>query len=81
MTADAKYSPAQAEVVRIGVTRIAYWTGRSESAVYKWLQRRDADCPIPPEHLPAVARGARADGVAFDVALLWPDHAMLGAAA
>lgn len=72
-------SLAQAEVLRIGPTRIAYWTGRGESAVYKWLARRDPDAPIPPEHLPAVKRGAEADGVDVDLAILWPAGRTLAA--
>lgn len=67
------YTPAQAEVIRIGTTRIAYWTRRSESAVYKWLDRRPSNVPIPPEHLPAVKRGADAEGFAIDLAVLWPE--------
>lgn len=81
MSDEGKYSPAQAEVVRIGTTKIAYWTGRGESAVYKWLSRRPADSPIPPEHLPAVIRGAQADGVEIDVATLWPDSSAFSQAA
>lgn len=73
MSDEGKYSPAQTEVLRIGTTKIAYWTGRSESAVYKWLSRRPADVPIPPEHLPAVIRGAQADGIEIDVPVLWPE--------
>lgn len=79
MTALGKHSPAQAEVLRIGTTRIAYWTGRTESAVYKWLSRRSPETPIPPEHLPAVKRGAAADGVTVDLALLWPEGQELAA--
>lgn len=75
MSDEGKYSPAQAEVLRIGTTKIAYWTGRSESAVYKWLTRRPSDAPVPPEHLPAVIRGAKADGVEVNLAVLWPDSA------
>ena len=67
------YSAAQSEVLRIGTTRIAYWTRRSESAVYKWLSRRPADVPIPPEHLPAVKRGADADSFPIDLKILWPE--------
>lgn len=81
MIEDRKYGPAQAEVLRIGATRIAYWTGRSESAVYKWLRRRPSETPIPPEHLPAVAKGARADGVTIDLRLLWPEGAEMAEAA
>lgn len=81
MADEGKYSPAQSEVVRIGTTKIAYWTGRSESAVYKWLSRRPADAPVPPEHLPAVIRGAKADGVEIDVAVLWPDSVAFSQAA
>lgn len=83
-TDPAKRSPAQAEVLRIGATRIGYWTNRSESAVYQWLRRRPADCPIPPNLLPRVVSGAAEDGVDIDVALLWPASAGLikaGAAA
>lgn len=72
-------SLAQQEVLRIGPTRIAYWTGRSESAVYKWLARRSPELPIPPEHLPAVKRGAEADGVTVDLDVLWPDGKALAA--
>lgn len=67
------YSAAQSELLRIGTTRIAYWTRRSESAVYKWLSRRPADLPIPPEHLPAVKRGADAEGFPIDLKVLWPE--------
>lgn len=81
MSEKGKYSDAQQEVLRIGTTRIAYWTGRSESAVYKWLHRRADDQPIPPEHLPAVIKGAKADGVEIDLKVLWPEGASLGWAA
>ena len=80
MSENAKaYSAAQSEVLRIGTTRIAYWTKRSESAVYKWLARRPADVPIPPEHLPAVKRGADAEEFPIDLALLWPEGQELAA--
>ena len=82
MPPEGKYSPAQREVLRIGTTKIAYWTGRSESAVYKWLTRRPASAPIPPEHLPAVVEGARVEGLDIDLKVLWPDGVrVLGAAA
>lgn len=81
MAEPGKYSAAQEEVLRIGATRIAYWTKRSESAVYKWLRRRPPETPIPPEHLPAVAKGAKADGVAINLPLLWPEGVVLSEAA
>lgn len=81
MSGEGKYSDAQAEVLRIGTTKIAYWTGRSESAVYKWLSRRPDNAPVPPEHLPAVIRGAKADGIEIDLAVLWPDSAAFAQAA
>lgn len=81
MSEQGKLSAAQQEVRRIGTTNIAYWTGRSESAVYKWLQRRPCAQPIPPEHLPAVIKGAKADGVEIDLKVLWPEGAALGWAA
>lgn len=81
MTDEGKYSPAQREVLRLGTTKIAYWTGRSESAVYKWLTRRPSDVPIPPRHLPALIEGAKADGVTVDLAVLWPDAVHLMRAA
>ena len=67
------YSAAQSELLRIGTTRIAYWTKRTESAVYKWLKRRPADAPIPPELLPAVKRGADAEEFPIDLKILWPE--------
>lgn len=74
------HSAAQAEVLRIGATRIAFWIGRSESAVYQWLRRRDPRRPIPAEHMPAIVRRAREDGVSIDAALLWPEHAAVAEA-
>lgn len=81
MSREGKYSDAQEEVLRIGTTRIAYWTGRSESAVYKWLRRRAPEQPIPPEHLPAVIMGAKAEGLNINLTVLWPEGAALGWAA
>ncbi|MNS33783.1 hypothetical protein D3C72_659010 [compost metagenome] len=54
------------------VTRIARWCDVSESAVYQWLHRGTDDAPVPSRVVPSIAAGAEAEGLSFDLGVLWP---------
>lgn len=54
------------------VRRVAQWCDVGESAVNQWLSRRAVDAPIPPDHIPAVVKGAREIGLEIPLGLLWP---------
>lgn len=56
----------------LSLRKVADWAAVSEAAVSKWLSRGTADAPIPAAHVPAIAKGAVAEGMDFDVGLLWP---------
>lgn len=57
---------------KLGVRRVAHWCGVSEDAVYQWLSRGRAEEPMPPVHVPKIVAGAKAEGITFDVTILWP---------
>lgn len=71
-------SAQQAKLLELGLTRVALWCRVSEAAVYKWLARRPADSPVPPQHLPAIVAGCRAAGIVLDPAELWAALEKLG---
>ncbi len=56
----------------LGVKRVAAWCGVGEATVYQWLSRGTAGSPIPPERIPSIVAGAQAEGLTFDVGVLWP---------
>ena len=56
----------------LGVRRIAQWCSVEESTVYQWLVRGTDDMPIPPPRLPLILAGARAEGLAAPLDVLWP---------
>jgi hypothetical protein len=56
----------------LGLRKVADWCSVSESAVSQWLSRRNGDAPIPPQHVPAIVAGAAAEGIAIEVAEIWP---------
>lgn len=57
----------------LGAAKVASWCGVGELAVYQWLQRGTDERPIPPDRVPAIVRGARAEGLEIDAAVLWPE--------
>lgn len=52
--------------------RVAGWADVSESAVSQWLRRGTAQAPIPARVVPTIAKGAAAEGIEFDLGVLWP---------
>ena len=40
--------------------------------MYQWLHRGTDDRPVPSDRVPAIISGARRDGIAVDIAVLWP---------
>lgn len=66
-------SDARDLVLRVlTVGRIARWAKVSEAAVYQWLHRGTAEAPVPARVVPAIAAGAAAEGLEFDLGMLWP---------
>ncbi|PZU62334.1 MAG: hypothetical protein DI552_00245 [Brevundimonas sp.] len=63
------------------VRRIARWCDVGESAVHQWLHRGTEDAPVPAARVPIIAGNAAAEGLSFDVGLLWPAMAGTPAAA
>ncbi len=59
----------------LGVARVAAWCGVGEAAVYQWLHRGTSDAPVPFLRVPAIARGASAAGLDFDLGLISPSMA------
>jgi len=55
--------------------RVAGWCDVSESAISQWLRRGTAEAPIPARVVPTIAKGAAAEGIEFDLGVLWPDMA------
>lgn len=74
-------SRAQQRLLDIGLARIAVWCGISESAVYKWLDRRPADSPVPPQHIPAILAGCRSAGIELEADDIWAGAALMRRAA
>ncbi len=70
-------SRAQQRLFDIGLARVAVWCGVSESAVYKWVDRRPADSPVPPQHIPAILVGCRAAGIEMEAQEIWAAAASL----
>lgn len=64
-------SKAQQRLFDIGLARVAVWCGVSESAVYKWVDRRPSDSPVPPQHIPAILIGCRQAGIELEAHDLW----------
>lgn len=56
----------------LGIRKVAGWCDVGEAAVYQWLNRGSDEKPIPPDFVPLIIAGARADGVEIPVAILWP---------
>lgn len=56
----------------LGVGRVARWCGVREVAVYQWLNRGTDERPIPPDFVPAIVKGAQAEGIAIAASTLWP---------
>lgn len=56
----------------LGVKRVACWCNVEESTVYQWLSRGTDDKPIPPDHVPAIVSGAKAEGLEAPLGVLWP---------
>ena len=56
----------------LGIGRVAAWCGVREAAVYQWLNRGTDERPIPPDFVPAIINGAKAEGLDVDLATLWP---------
>lgn len=54
------------------VRRVAGWCAISDSGVHQWLHRGTDDEPIPARVVPTIAKGAAADGIDFDLGVLWP---------
>lgn len=63
------------------VRRISRWCDVSESAVHQWLHRGTEQAPVPVARVPVIAGNAAAEGLDFDVGLLWPAMAGTPAAA
>lgn len=60
-------------ILRLTPKRIAGWCGIGESAVHQWLCRKaDTAEPVPPRHVPAILKGARAAGLPVEARVLWP---------
>lgn len=56
----------------IGASKVAEWCGVGEATVYQWLSRGTEEAPIPNGRIPAILQGARREGIAVDIAVLWP---------
>jgi len=59
----------------LGVRRVAAWCGVEDATVYQWLSRGTEQKPIPPDRVPAILAGARAEKLDAPVAVLWPEMA------
>ena len=58
---------------KLTVKRVAGWCDVSEAAIYQWISRGTPEEPIPPSHVPAIIKGAKADGLPpFDIGIIWP---------
>jgi len=65
--------PVRQLVLRdLGAARIARWCGTGEAAIYQWLHRGTPDAPVPAVRVPTIAQGAAAEGLDFDLGVLWP---------
>lgn len=84
---NGKGEPRSAEtpreaILRLTPKRIAGWCNVTESAVHQWLCRKASTAePVPPRHVPAIIRGAQAEGLDLDPRVLWPAMPDMGAAA
>lgn len=56
----------------LGVKRVAAWCAVSEQTPYQWLVRGTEEHPIPLKYVPAIVRGARAEGMSLSFSDLWP---------
>ena len=71
----ASDSPRDAKdlVLRVlTVERVARWCKVGQAAVYQWLHRGTAEAPVPSVRVPAIAEGAAAEGLDFEMGMLWP---------
>lgn len=62
----------------LGVGRVAGYCGVGEAAVYQWLSRGTDAMPIPPDRVPDIIKGAKAEGLDAPLAVLWPAMAGVG---
>ncbi len=64
---------AKALVLRgLGVKRVAGWCGIKVDTVYQLLGRGTNEHPLPLSYVAKIVAGAKADGIDFDPAVLWP---------
>jgi hypothetical protein len=69
----ASRSPARDLILNtLGAKRVAEWCGVTEAAVYQWLSRGTEDAPVPARYVSLIVRGAKREGVSFDLAQLMP---------
>jgi hypothetical protein len=61
----------------LGVKRVADWCGIKTDTVYQLLGRGTDEHPFPPSYVAKIAAGAKAAGVDFDPAILWPAFDLL----